>query len=94
MTFEEMIETTKIYSIAGALPQGASLIRRRPCRSPHHTISAVGLSGGGLVPKPGELSLAHNGILFLDELPEFSRAAMEVLRQPLKMKPSPCPERA
>ena len=84
MTFEEMIETTKIYSIAGALPQGASLIRRRPCRSPHHTISAVGLSGGGLVPKPGELSLAHNGILFLDELPEFSRAAMEVLRQPIE----------
>ena len=78
MTFEEMIETTKIYSIAGALPQGASLIRRRPCRSPHHTISAVGLSGGGLV------SLAHNGILFLDELPEFSRAAMEVLRQPIE----------
>lgn len=84
MTFEEMIETTKIYSIAGALPQGASLIRRRPYRSPHHTISAVGLSGGGLVPKPGELSLAHNGILFLDELPEFSRAAMEVLRQPIE----------
>lgn len=84
MTFEEMIETTKIYSIAGALPQGASLIRRRPCRSPHHTISAVGLSGGGLVPKPGELSLSHNGILFLDELPEFSRAAMEVLRQPIE----------
>ena len=84
MTFEEMIETTKIYSIAGSLPQGASLIRRRPCRSPHHTISAVGLSGGGLVPKPGELSLAHNGILFLDELPEFSRAAMEVLRQPIE----------
>ena len=84
MTFEESLETTKIYSIAGELKNKTGLIRRRPFRSPHHTISAAGLSGGGVVPRPGELSLAHNGVLFLDELPEFSRMTMEVMRQPIE----------
>lgn len=84
MTFEESLETTKVFSIAGLLNDKIPIIKTRPFRSPHHSVSAAGLAGGGTVPKPGELSLSHNGVLFLDELPEFSRSAMEVMRQPIE----------
>ena len=84
MTFSEALETTQIHSIAGTLPAGEALIVNRPFRSPHHTMSSAALSGGGSIPIPGEVSLAHNGVLFLDELPEFSKQVTETLRQPLE----------
>jgi len=84
MTFDEALQTTRVHSVAGTLPPGVALLTTRPFRAPHHTISDVALIGGGQHPKPGEVSLAHNGVLFLDELPEFKRNALEVLRQPLE----------
>ncbi len=84
MTFEEALDTTKIHSVAGLLGNGQALLAIRPFRSPHHTISDVALIGGGQTPRPGEVSLAHHGTLFLDELPEFKRNVLEVLRQPLE----------
>ena len=84
MTFEESLEVTKVHSIAGTLSDSSPLVAQRPFRHPHHTISSVGLTGGGSSPKPGEISLSHNGVLFLDELPEFRRDALEAMRQPLE----------
>ena len=84
LTLQEALETTKIHSVAGKLPENATIISKRPYRSPHHTISDVALVGGGGIPQPGEISLAHNGVLFLDELPEFKRTVLEVMRQPME----------
>jgi magnesium chelatase family protein len=84
LTLDEALETTKIHSVAGLLPPDTALIATRPYRSPHHTISDAGLIGGGHVPRPGEVSLAHHGVLFLDELPEFRKNVLEVMRQPME----------
>jgi magnesium chelatase family protein len=84
LTFEEALQTTKVHSVTGMLPSGVSLLTQRPFRSPHHTMSAVSLVGGGVNPLPGEISLSHNGVLFMDELPEFPKQVTDALRQPLE----------
>src|SRR5690606_33797022 len=84
LSLQEALETTRIHSVAGKLPHNATLISRRPFRSPHHTISHMALVGGGSIPQPGEMSLAHNAVHFLDELPEFKRSVLEVMRQPIE----------
>src|SRR5512143_272375 len=86
MSIEESLDVTRIYSVADQLPAGAPLIRHRPFRAPHHTISHAGLVGGGNIPRPGEISLAHRGVLFLDEFPEFGTRVLEVMRQPMEDK--------
>jgi magnesium chelatase family protein len=86
MSLEESLDVTRIYSVADQLPAGTPLIRHRPFRAPHHTISYAGLVGGGNIPKPGEISLAHRGVLFLDEFPEFGTRVLEVMRQPMEDK--------
>lgn len=86
LTFEEALEVTKIHSITGNLPINSTLINTRPFRAPHHTTTGTAMVGGGKIPKPGEISLAHFGVLFLDELPEFSQKTLEVLRGPLEDK--------
>ena len=84
LSLDEALETTKVHSVSGLMQSGKALITSRPFRAPHHTVSDVALVGGGGIPMPGEISMAHNGVLFLDELPEFKRSALEVMRQPLE----------